>query len=256
MIKLYAFGPNFGLPDPSPFCMTAMILMKMAGVEYELSECDPRKAPKGKAPWIIDDGKQVADSTFIRLHLEEKYGADFDKGLSDYGKAVSWAFERLCEDHLYWTILSERWIVDANFINGPKAFFENIPMAMRYVASSTVRKQIERDLKGQGLGRHSRKEQMLLAKRDVDALAEQLGSKPFMMGDDPTSLDAIAFPTVMGLKPANFRTELRGFLEAHDNLNAYIDRCMERWFPDFEASNASPADTDATAASGAEKASA
>ncbi len=236
MIKLYAFGPHFGLPDPSPFCMKAMILMKMAGIDYEFADGDPRKGPKGKAPWIVDDGKELGDTTFIRMHLEDKYGAEFDKGLSDYGKAVAWAFERLCEDHLYWAILSERWIVDANFINGPKAFFENVPMAMRYVASSTVRKQFERDLKGQGLGRHSRKEMMQLAKRDVDALAAQLGSKPFMMGDDPTSLDAIAFPTMMGLEPTNFRTELRDFLEAHDNLKAYIDRCMGLWFPDFEKS--------------------
>lgn len=240
MIKLYAFGPKFGLPDASPFCMKAMILLKMAGLDYEFEPGDPRKGPKGKTPWIVDDGKTVADTTFIRLHLEQKYGVDFDKGLSDYGKAVAWAFERLCEDHLYYAVLHERWMVDANFVVGPKEFFEAVPMPMRYAASALVRKQIERDLKGQGLGRHTRKEMMLLARRDVDALAQQLGTKPFMMGDDPTSLDAIAFPTILGLRPDIFRTELHGHLEAHPNLGAYIDRCLALWFKDFEASAMTP----------------
>ena len=31
MITLYTFGPKFGLPDPSPFCMKALVLLKMAG---------------------------------------------------------------------------------------------------------------------------------------------------------------------------------------------------------------------------------
>jgi hypothetical protein len=34
MITLYTFGPYFGLPDGSPFVLKAMLLLKLAGLEY------------------------------------------------------------------------------------------------------------------------------------------------------------------------------------------------------------------------------
>lgn len=114
MIKLYTFGPAFGLPDPSPFVTKAEMLLKMADVPYLTDTTGFKRAPKGKLPYIDDDGAIVANSTFIRMHLEKNYGVDFDKGLSPAERGVAWAFEKLCEDHLYWVGLHARWIVDAN----------------------------------------------------------------------------------------------------------------------------------------------
>jgi hypothetical protein len=34
MITLYCFGPFGGLPDASPFVMKAMMLLKLAGLDY------------------------------------------------------------------------------------------------------------------------------------------------------------------------------------------------------------------------------
>ena len=113
MITLYAFGPQFSLPDPSPFVTKADVLLKMAKVPYEINLKGFRKAPKGKLPYIKDDGKLIADATFIRRHLETKHKIDFDRGLSAEQKAIAWAFEKLAEDHLYWTILDARWTIDA-----------------------------------------------------------------------------------------------------------------------------------------------
>ncbi len=61
MITLYTFGPAFGLPDPSPFVMKAMMLLKLAGLDYVEKRADVRRAPKGKLPYIDDDGTIVAD---------------------------------------------------------------------------------------------------------------------------------------------------------------------------------------------------
>jgi Glutathione S-transferase N-terminal domain len=78
MITLYTFGPYFGLPDTSPFVIKAMLLLKFAGLEYGEDRGGYGKAPKGKLPYLDDDGLIVADSTFIRFHIEKKYGFDFD----------------------------------------------------------------------------------------------------------------------------------------------------------------------------------
>src|SRR5512132_2110713 len=126
MITLYAFGPGFGLPDPSPFVTKVEVLLKMAGLAYRTDTTGFRQAPKGKLPYIDDDGEQVADSTFIRWHLENKYRIDFDKGLSAEQRAVAWAFEKMAEDHLYWALVDARWFDEANFAKGPKNFLRTI----------------------------------------------------------------------------------------------------------------------------------
>src|SRR5947209_16311854 len=100
MITLYTFGPAFGLPDPSPFVTKAEMLLKLAGLPYRTDTSGFGKAPKGKLPYIEDDGERVADSTFIRFHIEKKYGFDFDAGLDAQQRATAWAFEKMAEDHL------------------------------------------------------------------------------------------------------------------------------------------------------------
>ena len=75
MIKLYQYPPMFGLPNPSPFCMKLETWLRMTGLPFEIERIvDPRKGPKGKVPWVDDQGKKIADSAFIIEHLENAYG--------------------------------------------------------------------------------------------------------------------------------------------------------------------------------------
>jgi hypothetical protein len=146
MITLYAFGPAFGLPDPSPFVTKAEVLMKMAGLAYRMDNTGFRRAPKGKLPYIDDDGERVADSTFIRWHLEHKYHVDFEKGLSTEQRAVGWAFEKMAEDNLYWALVDARWFDAANFAKGPKGFFQKIPAPVRPLMIAFIRRRLKRTL--------------------------------------------------------------------------------------------------------------
>ncbi len=72
MITLYTFGPYFGLPDGSPFVIKAMLLLKFAGLEYREDRGGYPKAPKGKLPYINDDGLIVADFDVHPLSHREK----------------------------------------------------------------------------------------------------------------------------------------------------------------------------------------
>ncbi|MEL7047486.1 MAG: glutathione S-transferase family protein [Pseudomonadota bacterium] len=214
--------------------MKAEVLLKMSEQPYTTAECDPTKAPKGKAPVLIDDGVQVPDTTFIRMHLETKYGIDFDAGLNDADRSIAWAFEKLCEDNLYWIILWERWMVDQNFEAGPIAFFKSVPKALRKIVIALVRRQVKRDLHGQGVGRHSRDERMAIAERGIEAISHQISDKPYLMGDHPCGADAVVFGTITNMLPEIFDTKVRAITEGHPNLIAYRDRCMARWYPEFQ----------------------
>ena len=232
MITLQSFGPAFGLPDPSPFVTKAEVLLKMAGLPYTIYTGGFKKAPKGKLPYIDDDSETIADSTFIRWHLEKKYQIDFDRGLTAEQRAIAWAFEKMLEEHLYWALVHARWIDDANFAKGPRSFFRAAPAPIRPLVIAMVRRQLRRTLHGQGLGRHSTEEIVALGTRSIEATADFLGIKPFMMGADPTGLDATAFAFVAGVLCPLFETPLRTAGERHDNLKRYVGRMTARFYPD------------------------
>jgi glutathione S-transferase len=236
MITLYTFGPFFGLPDASPFVMKAMVLLKLAKLEFREDSSGFRRAPKGKLPYLADDGTVVADSTLIRFHIEAKYGIDLDSGLGSTERAIAWSVEKMCEEHLYWAVVALRWLDDANFAAGPAQFFAAVPWPLRLVVERLVRRKVARAAFAQGLARHSEAERNRLAIRDIDALAALLAGKPFLMGEAPCAADATVFAFVAHLLPSAFDTPLRAATHAHANLVAYRDRMLQRFFPEVVAS--------------------
>ena len=75
MITLHAFGPAFGLADASPFVTKTLIHLKMSGQPFQVDtgHSGLLKAPKGKKPYIVDEGKVVAsrpEPDWARVHLE------------------------------------------------------------------------------------------------------------------------------------------------------------------------------------------
>ena len=233
MITLFTFGRSFGLPDPSPFVSKAEVLLKLSGLPFRNDTGGFNKAPKGKLPYIDDGGTIVADSTFIRWHLEARHGVDFDKGLSPEQKGIAWAAEKMCEDHLYWAIVDSRWMVEANFAKGPKHFFDKAPALMRPLIIAMVNRQVRRNLKGQGMGRHSRPDIERLAAADIDALARILGDKAWLMGPEPCGADATVWSFVAGALCPLFESPIRTAAEGHANLVAYSARGYQRWFPEL-----------------------
>ena len=234
MITLNGFGPAFGLPDPSPFVTKVEVLLKMAGLEFRTAANGLRRAPKRKLPYIDDAGTIIADSTFIRWHIEKKYGFDFDRDLSSEERAVAWAFEKMAEEHLYWAIVHSRWMDNGNFDKGPRQFFKSVPAPLRPLVIAIIRRKVRSALYAQGFGRHSGDEVALLATRSIDAIADYLGGKPFFMGAAPTAVDATMFGFLCGTLCPRFDTSLRTAAERHDNLRRYVGRMTARYYPDYQ----------------------
>lgn len=235
MLKLYTFGPNFGLPDPSPFCLKAEVLLKMAGLPYALDYSGFLKAPKGKLPYLDDGGTVVADSTFIRWRLEQAHGIDFDKGFSAEQKGVAWAFEKLCEDNIYWGIVRDRWLTGSNFDRGPRQFFNFAPALLRPLIISRALGKVRKSLHGQGLGRHATADSERITIAGINAVSDYLGNKPFLLGDAPCGADATVFATVASVLCPIIPGPIHEAAKARANLVAYRDRGMAKWFPDFRA---------------------
>lgn len=232
MVRLYGFGPAPGLPDLSPFVIKAMTLLKMAGVSYTVDTGGFRRAPKGKLPYIDDDGVIVADSTFIRLHLEKTRGVDFDAALTPIQRAQAWAIEKLCEDHLMWIVALHRWQDDENFARGLGPVFDKmIPAPVRPLGKWAARKGMAWRFQQQGVGRFTTEELAVLGGRDVEALATQIAGRPFLFGETPCAADAAVFALLALLMDPATASPTRDAALSKPNLVAYRDRLMRRYFP-------------------------
>jgi glutathione S-transferase len=233
MITLYTFGPAWGLPDPSPFVMKADMTLKLSGLPYETNTRGFGKAPKGKLPYIRDGETLIADSTLIRLYLEQKYGIDFDRALTPRERGVAWAVEKMLEEHMYWIMVSWRWLDDENFARGPKAFFKRAPAIIRPMVEKIVRRKIRKNLHSQGIGRHSLAETTAMASRAIDGLSQSLGDNRYFFGAQTCGADATLFAFICGGLAPQFKGPVTDKLAATANLVAYRDRMLAEFYPDF-----------------------
>ena len=233
MITLYTFGPAFGLPDPSPFVMKGEMLLKLAKLPYEVNTKGFTRAPKGKLPFIEEDGRVVADSTLIRLYLEKQHHIDFDRGLSTRERGIAWATEKMLEDHLYWVLVYWRWMKDENFARGPANFFKRAPAIIRPFITKHVRGKVRGNLHGHGIGRHSEGEMTEMSDRAFEAMSQILGDNPYLMGSEPCGADATAFAFIAGSLCPLFDSPAHAKAQTLPNLAAYRDRMMAEFYPGF-----------------------
>ncbi|MBP0573657.1 glutathione S-transferase N-terminal domain-containing protein, partial [Mycobacterium tuberculosis] len=90
-----------------------MLQLVLAGVAFETKSglLALMRAPKGKLPYLRDDdGTVVADSGFIRDHIERSRGLDLDAGHDARDRAMGWAIEKMLEESVYCALLRVRWM--------------------------------------------------------------------------------------------------------------------------------------------------
>jgi glutathione S-transferase len=106
----------------------------------------------------------------------------------------------MCEDHLYWLAVCDRWLDDVNFQKGPALFFFKSRAGADPPADSGCDSpQGASERLCTGLSRHSKAERAELARRGMTAAASLLADKPFLFGDSPRGADATLGAFVMGV---------------------------------------------------------
>jgi glutathione S-transferase len=231
-IILYGGGPAFGLPEVSPFVTKTEVQLKLAGLDYEKALSRPEQSPKGQLPFIADGDERIADSTFIRLHLERKYGVDLDAGLSPRERAEAWALERMIENHLNWCSAYERFFIPGNFEKGPAHWFDAAPEAIRENLKRRLLDQVAINLKAVGVLRHSAEEIAELGEKSLAALSALLEDRSFLFGDKPCGVDATAFGALAILQSPFFEGPLQTAARRQEKLIRYVDRMMAIYYPD------------------------
>jgi glutathione S-transferase len=235
MIKLHQYQPSWGLPNASPFCLKLETYLRMAKIPFECTHhAHPRKAPKGKLPYIEDKDQKVADSNLIIEYLKSSYGDTLDRHLSAQQKAAGLGMRRMIEENLYWCLVYSRWFDERGWVNVKKEFFGSLPPVLRKIIPELVKKSLWRQLQGQGMGRHNRVEIYKIGMADLSALSDFLDSKMFFLGDRPTTLDATAYGFLANILWAPIRSPLKEWTQKQPNLVDYCIRMRDKFFLNVE----------------------
>jgi glutathione S-transferase len=234
MLELFVFGPYFGLPDGSPFCIKALTLMKMSGLPFKAGKMSFSKAPKSKAPYLRDGTQLIADSHFIQKHLEAAHHIDFTGGYSNAELAHGWAIARMLEEHFYFLSMNIRWLRDENFWKGPYQFFSSAPAPIRPLIARIIRKKVAKTHLLQGLGRHTAEERFELAKSDLLAIESQLGKNDFLLGAKPSAADASVLGFLWAAECPYFKSEIGDYIRTRPILMSHLKRMQEKYFPDYK----------------------
>jgi glutathione S-transferase len=232
MITLFGGGPKFGLPEFSPFVTKTEVQIKMLGLPYLKELARPDQSPKGQIPFIDDDGTRIADSCFIREHLEKKLGKDLDAHLDARQRAEAWAIERMLEDHLAHALRYMRWLLPENFAKGPAHLADGAPEALWSKLREEMLARVRDALRAVGVARHSLDEVTALGERSLSALSLFLGDKPYLFGEDAAGVDATAFAMLAGIMTPFFASPLQQKALGHANLVVYTGRMMKAFFPE------------------------
>lgn len=236
MVQLFQYLPGWSVPCISPFVTKVAYYMTMVGVPYRMERQDlsrlDRDAPAGKLPFIRDDdGSVVHDSTCIIDHLRKRYALTLDVGASPAERATMLAFNRLIDEHLYWTaVVQPRWRETANWEIYLRIFAESdeVPPDLRAFADD-FRFRILNEFMNGSWGRLPASVLYERARKDIDALSDFLGDKAFFMGAEPRWVDANVLSILRHVIDAPFEFDTRSYAGDKRNLRAYMLRMNDRF---------------------------
>jgi glutathione S-transferase len=235
MITVHKFASAWGQPDLSPFVVKLETYLRMAGIDYKGVPGDVRKAPKKKLPYIDHDGRLLGDSSFIIEYLKATFGDTLDRGLGATERAVATSFQAMLEEQLYFVILYERWQDDRGWETYSPVLRDvlgaaGIPVPLRRLIASAVRRQIVKMLHAQGTGRHARAEIDVIGTRIVQSVSDWMGARPVFLGDHPTTVDATVYAFLTAIMDTPVASAVKTHAEGLANLRSYVDRVKANYW--------------------------
>lgn len=220
------------VPMISSFALKLETYLRMANIPYENSFV-PKNSSKGKIPWIEYSGKKIPDSNFCISFLNEEFNVTLDDKLSKKEKAISHAIKTMVEENTYWTMVYYRWI--DNTQETTKLFFPKVSPRKRNFVFSFLQKGIKQQLVSHGMGRHSKAEVYSIARKDLQTLSDYLEAKSFIMGEEPTVVDASVFGYLAQVVYQDEPSPQHAMAHSEfKNLVRYCDRMRERYWLDWD----------------------
>ncbi|CAL4093269.1 unnamed protein product [Meganyctiphanes norvegica] len=229
-------------PSLSPFNIKLETYFRMAKIPYQLDFTEPM-APvkKGMArnttPWITINGEEVVDSQLIIEYIGRALNIDLSAEFTKEQRAVARAFSIMADEHLIWGIRVWRYITDrcsSQMAGLPLPWY--IPLSLAQFIARWRSPYMIKALETQGMGRHKIKDVNSIVQRDLSAISDYIGDKPYLMGTKLCEADCSVFAHLANIlynypgspHEATVKDEFVSLVE-------YVERVKTELWPDWEA---------------------
>jgi glutathione S-transferase len=142
----------------------------------------------------------------------------------------------MMNESFYWYLIQTRYRRDEDFeLYDPfwSIFLSFVSPEERAAPVRAFRENILNEFFYAGRGRHPAKDVEHMAFKEHDAVAAQLGDKPYMMGDQPTSVDASIYSFLLHAMRVPFESAIKDYGNSTPTLVAYLDRMFNRYYPEL-----------------------
>ncbi|XP_065086027.1 failed axon connections isoform X2 [Ochlerotatus camptorhynchus] len=244
VVYLYQFTRTPLLPSMSPYCLKVETWLRLAGLKYENVDHKLKlRSKKGQLPFVEVNGEEIADSAIIIKELAQRYEKDLDAALTQEQRNIAHAMISMLENHLIWVLLFWRsknpdLMIKGYKVNLQHALGSRLPNAvLNFLFKFQFGRKGAKKVKAQGLGVHKPEEIEEFGKQDLKVLSELLADKPFFFGDEPTTLDCVAFSVLAQVHYISDEVKyaLKEFMQENcPNLVGHVSRIKERCFPDWD----------------------
>jgi len=241
MVYLYQFILLPKVRTISPFALKLETWLRMNNIKYESIET-LKFSKKGQIPYIELDGEEIADSNIIISTLKKRFSVDPDAEYDRFNNSIAHSVTSMVENHTAITGFHYR-------------YGYNMPQLLKYVHANeffpskrvtTVWGMVQpygTRLRSylQGIGRHELEEVWEFARQDLLAISSILGDKPFLLGDEPCTVDCTLFGHLVQFLYLDIGFPQRKVLiEECPNLVAMVERMKEKFWPDWETQMPKP----------------
>jgi len=217
--------------------------LRLAGLVYKnVDKKMELRSKKGQLPIVQLNGKDIEQVDGIKK-LGHQFEKDLDAGLNNHQKIVSYAMTSMIENHLFWVLAWWRTSDSDNVIKGYR-------INMQHVLGSKIPNAIlnfhfrflyvplqAKIVKARGMGQYKPNEIMEFGRNDLKVLSDTLADKPFFFGDEPATLDIVAFATLAQIYfiDQEVKFPVRDYMqESCPNLVGHVNRTKEMCFPDWD----------------------
>ena len=234
MITLVQFPKPPNRPSFSPFCLKLETYLKVSNLPYKNKlTISTKNSKKHKMPMLLDDGDLIEDSTFVIEHLKKKHGIDLDQNLTDEQKAISKAFQWLCEKSIVDIVVYFRWVDEKNWLKFREVIFHGAPWIIKATIGNKMSRSIQKTLHKHGIGRFTDVEKLKILDDNLLAISNYLADKKYFFGDQVSTIDTILYSHLIQVAPRNVVPQFEGVIDKYPNLKNYVNRFSKTHWPEF-----------------------
>ena len=174
-------------------------------------------------------------SEFIE-YVTSLFSLTFDDDLTPEQLAIGHAVSIMLEERLRWCIVYSRWIDERYWLSFKNISLDLVPVLIKTIfpiLATRKKKRINSTLNSNGIGKFTPEEIYRFGQKDIDTVATILGDKSYLLGEKPSSFDAVVYSFLANLIDVPIESPLNIFARNCENLCQYCQRMKSIYFSDL-----------------------